>query len=129
MAVRNPVIDFGQGASTTQDRSIIRVAWFGLATATNDTGAPVSFVEWIDWHIQFYTFNLATGAASTIDGTAIMSLYGSNDYIPVAEQNGNVANAGTWAILKDLNGTAVTTAATGAGQLFRGNERGASSRP
>jgi hypothetical protein len=123
MATRNPTIDRGKGAAVTGDGSIVRAWWTGIAAATSDIGAPVPFVEWNDWSIQFATLNLATGAASTLDAGSTLSLYGSNDYIPALEENGNVANAGTWSILASSTGSAVTMTANTAGQIFYGYER------
>jgi len=123
MATRNPTVDFGKGAATSGDRSVVRCYWSGIAAATSDIGAPVSFAEWIDWSVQFATLNLATGVASTLDAASTLSLYGSNDYIPAAEENGNVANAGTWSIVASSSGTATTMTANTAGQIFYGYER------
>jgi len=123
MANRTPIIDRGKGAAVSGDNSVIRAYWAGIAAATSDIGLPIPFVEWSDWTVQFNCINLLTGAASTLDASSIISLYGSNDYIPAAEENGNVANAGTWSVIQSVTGAAASSVANTAGTIVQGNER------
>lgn len=114
MATRNAVMDNGK-AATKGDFSIIRVSWSGLLNG--DVGAPLAASEWPDRTVQVAAIAPSSGVASVLGAGFSISMEGSNDYIPSLEDGGNPANAGTWTILTDQNGAAMTYSAIALKQM------------
>lgn len=105
MAVQVAHIDNGKAASNG-DFALKRVYWGTMANG--DTGQPVPFSEWADRTVHVFCLYIPTGAASVIGASGTVALEGSNDYVPFTEDGGNVANPGTWSVLTDQNGVAMS---------------------
>lgn len=114
MAIRTAVMDNARQGSWSGDGAVKRIAWYGLIPTGPDSGTPIALSEFSIACIHFGCSNLATGVASSLGTGDTFVLQGSNDYIPAAEDGGNPINAGTWAPLKDISNTAISTAALNA---------------
>ena len=112
MAVQLYTKDMG-GAASMGDQSLIRVRWNTLANG--DTGAPMPWGEWADRTMHFWVTNAAGGVSVGGVGGSV-SFEGSNDYDP------NTGNAGTWTVLNDQLGNALTFAFSGGAALRQNTE-------
>lgn len=99
MATRNYTKDWAVTASSG-DNSLIRIQWVGLLNG--DVGQPAPWSEWADRTLQVWAQNYITGVASVLGAGGSLSIEGSNDYDPVTN------TVGTWTILTDQNGVAMT---------------------
>lgn len=100
-----------QATSASQgDGSVSRIRWDQLANT--DTGSPVSLPEWADRTVHAGC-NRVDGTTATVFGAGgSVSLEGSNDYDPAV-----AGNAGTWIVLTDQNGVAMTYTAASLKQM------------
>lgn len=114
MGVAIVTIDDGRGAGTGAP-GLKRIYWQALVNG--DTGQPVPFAEWADRTVHAWANQIDTAAASVIGAGGSVSIEGSNDYQPVANSDGDPANAGTWIVLTDQNGVAMTYTAVALKQM------------
>jgi hypothetical protein len=113
MAVQICSIDDAKNAGGSP--SVKRIYWAPMANG--DTGIPIPFPDWADRTIQCWTLAIDTGASSVIGVGGSVSIEGSNDYQPFAMDTSDPANAGTWTVLTDQNGVAMTYTAVALKQM------------
>lgn len=114
MAVQSVTIDDGR-ESGQGSPSLKRVYWQPLLNG--DTGMPVNFPDWADRTIHVWSNQIDTAAVSVIGVGGSVSIEGSNDYQPAITTDGDPVNAGTWVVMTDQNGAAMTYTALALKQM------------